>query len=125
MDTVDQIVGAWHKNIKGSGSDEIKNKVGDLQEGMVSGYSQEVLDMIITEIKKEPDFSKNARTLKLLIELKKAYWPATQTAIQAEVNLDDRLKEWWFAQQELKKMDKEREANLEKEKKKIIEIEAI
>lgn len=82
------------------------NKIKTFTEEEIAGISKEVLDYLLEDIRKYKDFGMGTKVLQQLIELKKAYFPATQVNKNLNVNLfDDQLSKWFIARKELKKME--------------------
>lgn len=116
---------AWHKetDVSSTSSDSKGKDVGTLTEEKVAVLSKELLDSLMNQVRNSDDFKDGSKLLGLLIEMKRTYWPATSKSINAEISLDDKLKDWWLANEEFKKMEKERMQNLENEKILIAEVD--
>jgi hypothetical protein len=79
-----------------------------LKEELIKNYSAELIDYLINDTRKHKDFDKANSVLKQLIELKKAYWPATQKSVQSNLDIfDDKLKKWIEARKKAGNTSKE------------------
>lgn len=79
-----------------------------LDEEEIQSLSKEIIDYLIGDIRKYKDFGMSTKVLQQLIDLKKAYWPATQMNKNMNVTVfDEQLKKWILARQELKDENKE------------------
>lgn len=88
--------------------DKDGNVIKTLNEEDLKSLSQEVLGLMINDVRKYKDFGMNNTVLKQLIELKKAWFPATQVSKNLNVNLfDTQLNKWYEAAKELRKQRKE------------------
>lgn len=77
-----------------------------LDEEELKSISKEVLEYLLNDVRKYKDFGMAATTLKNIIELKKAWFPATQVNKNLNVNLfDDQLSKWYQARKELKQLE--------------------
>ncbi len=85
----------------------------ELTEEHIKEYTLEIINQLIEDIKANGDFRKNVRVLEQLIELKKAYWPATQKQITSNIDLFDKeLQMWYKAEKDFQEMERERTKNL-------------
>jgi hypothetical protein len=68
--------------------------------------TQETVDFLIAEVRRHQDVGMSNALLKQLIELKKAYYPATQKSVQANVDaFDTQLAKWFEAKKELTELE--------------------
>jgi hypothetical protein len=74
-----------------------------LKEELINKYSAQLVDFLLSQTNKFKDFGMAQATLKQLIELKKAYWPATIKTAQLNVNVfDEQLKKWAAVRKNIK-----------------------
>lgn len=79
-----------------------------LNEEDIKLFTQEVLDLVLSDVRKYKDFGQSTKVLQQLLEIKKAYWPATQVNKNMNINLfDDALEKWYKAAKELKRLKEE------------------
>lgn len=77
-----------------------------LSEELIKNYSAELVDFLIDKSREKKDFAMASRVLQQLIEVKKAYWPATQKSLQTNIDIFDvQLDKWKKARDELKEME--------------------
>jgi hypothetical protein len=80
-----------------------------LSEDEIKMYSQELVEYLIDKARTYKDVGMMNAVLKQLIEIKKAYWPATQTSKNLNVNVfDDQLSKWYQATKELQIREKDK-----------------
>jgi len=92
------------------------NLIIELSESTIKNYTIEVLNYVMEDIRKQSDFGKNYGTIRALIELKKAWWPATQKQITTNIDLfNEKLKSWYFTNEDNRKMEEERKQNIKNE----------
>jgi len=78
-----------------------------LDEGALKANTQEILNKALDIARQDNDFNILNNVLKALIEVKKAYYPATQKSVQANTSLFDKeLAKWFKAQKELRRNEK-------------------
>lgn len=66
-----------------------------LEEEDLKKLSTEVLTFMLSDVRKYKDFGMSSKLLGQMIDLKKAWWPATQKNLNANVDLfSDQLNEW-------------------------------
>ena len=58
-----------------------------LDERTVRLYTEELIEYLLEEVRSVKDFGKNTKLVQQLIEIKKAYWPATLKSITADVTV--------------------------------------
>lgn len=110
--------------------DEVPEKIvirkGDeeyvLTERRIRELTSEFIEELGREAKLREDFGMNAKMVKLLIDIKKAWFPATQKSLHASVDFDKSLEKWYILQQNL--LDKDGESN-DKEEDEVIEYEIV
>ena len=74
----------------------------------LNALSKELVDFLMEIVRDERDERKAFKLLEMLIECKKAWCPATQKNIMANVNeFDDKLKRWIEAEKEIARFKKE------------------
>jgi len=109
---VDEFLKQYNLINSTSGSVVITNSDGFiikvLQEDLIKQYSAELVDFLINNTRKYKDFGMAQATLKQLIEVKKAWWPAAQTNRNLNVNVfDEQLKKWFEVRQSIKESSKD------------------
>jgi hypothetical protein len=79
-----------------------------LKEDLIKEYSAELVEFLIGQTRRYKDFGMSQATLKQLIELKKAYWPATNKNLQltATTDFNNLLDKWMEARSTIKVIDK-------------------
>ena len=83
-----------------------------LDENIIKAYSQELIDFLLDAVRQDKDIKVGEKLLSLLLEIKKAYWPATQKNLNANIGLfDKQLEQWQDARQTLN-IIKEKEAEI-------------
>lgn len=92
-----------------------------LDEILVGAATQEIVELLLNEFRKNKDSEFGIKVLKCLIDLKKNYWPATQKSLTGSIkDFSEQLRLWKIAQIEArkeveKKSEKEVEEEVEKE----------
>lgn len=90
-----------------SQNDEIFIKQGNneyiLTEGRVKELTAKFIEACSLQATKYRDFGMNAKVVELLIDVKKAWWPATQKSLTANVDFDKELNKWYETQKTLLK----------------------
>lgn len=73
-----------------------------LSEKKLKFYTDKLLDALINDFNRKPDFTKNSIVLRHALEAKKIWYPATQKQINTNVNIFDKhLKDWIEARKQL------------------------
>ena len=71
-----------------------------LKEELIKQYSAELVDFLMDKAMERKDFGMASKVLSQLVEVKKAYWPATQKNVNVGVDIFDvQLDKWFKAQQ--------------------------
>lgn len=79
-----------------------------LSEDKIKYYTDKVLDEVLNQAMKRKDFVMLQQTLRSLLDAKKTWYPATQKAISANVNVfEDQLKAWVSVRQTMNNNSKE------------------
>jgi len=79
-----------------------------LNEDEIKLFSKELLDGLLSQSRRYKDFGMMSKLLQQLIDIKKAYWPATQTNKNLNINLyDEQLEKWKEAAKELRKLEQQ------------------
>lgn len=74
---------------------EILDGVSPITEEEINGLTRESLRILYDEMMLSLDYKKAARIAELLIEMKKAYFPAVQKNINANVDLfEEQVRKW-------------------------------
>lgn len=85
----------------------------ELSESRIKKLTSKFIEFVNRGAVEADDFGMNAKVVELLIDVKKAYWPATQKSITASVkDFDKQLDKWYILQRDIleqKKKQKEKE----------------
>jgi len=84
-----------YKNTTEIVKEEEKKEVIVLKEELLRTYSAELVDFLLKQTKKYKDFNMAQITLKQIVEVKKAFFPATQKSIVATGDIfKNQLVQW-------------------------------
>lgn len=97
--------------------DEFLDSVTVNKDGKETTITEERLRSIITKLVESmnreaefrDDFGMNAKLVAQLIEVKKAFWPATQKSLQGNIDFNQSLDKWYDLQSQLIDKSKEKE----------------
>ena len=87
--------------------EEIIVKKGDdevvLTEKRIRNLTSKFIELCATQADDYQDFGMNTKVVELLIDIKKAYYPATQKNLNLNVqNFDEKIQKWKAARDEMK-----------------------
>jgi len=99
-----------------------------LNEDLIRKHTEKLIAHLMQDVEILPDFGKSLSLTKVLIDVKKVYWPATQKQLTADVSetFDKQVSQFLELRKEERKLQelKDKEDKKEEEEKKIVkEIE--